>query len=162
MRGALGRLAEQGVVEVSAAGAANLYRLNHDHLSAPHILALARLRDELLSRIREVVTSWQVSAEWVALFGSAARGDMRTDSDIDVFAVSDGVGSDSWDEQAQDLAQRVRSWTGNDCRILEMTPQQVREGAASDPVLLAIAQEGLTVHGDRGYLRRARAATRAF
>lgn len=151
----------QGVVEVSSAGAANLYRLHRDHLAAPHILALAQLRDELLSRIREVVTSWQVPAAWVVLFGSAARGEMRPDGDIDVFAVSDGVGSAVWDEQAQDLAQRVRSWTGNDCRVLEMTPRQVREGAATDPVLLAIAQEGLTVQGDRGYLRRAAAAARA-
>jgi len=157
---ALGRLAEQGVVVVAPAGAANLYRLNRDHLATPHILALARLRDELLARIREVVASWQVTVEWVALFGSAARGEMRPDSDIDLFLVSEGVGSGPWDEQAHALAQRVHSWTGNDCRILEMAPQQVREGAASDPVLREIALEGLTIHGDRGYLRRARAAAR--
>ena len=157
---ALRRLVEQGVVEVTRAGAANLYRLNREHLAAPHILALAGLRDQLLSRIREVATAWQVQADLILLFGSAARGDMRTDSDIDLFVVTDGVGSSLWDEQAKDLAERVRAWTGNDCRILEMTPQQVRDGADTDPVLLAIGDEGLTVHGDRGYLRRARAAAR--
>lgn len=157
---ALRRLVEQGVVESAPAGAANLYRLNRHHLAAEHILALARLRDELLSRIRRLVTSWQVPAELVVLFGSAARGEMRPDSDIDVFVVSDGVGSSSWDEQAHDLAQRVRAWTGNDCRLLEMTPRQVREGAREDPVLLEIARDGLTIHGQPGSLRRARAAAR--
>ena len=158
---ALRRLVEQGVVESAPAGAANLYRLNRHHLATEHILALARLRDELLSRIRELVTPWQVPTELVVLFGSAARGQMRPDSDIDVFVVSDGVGSSSWNEQAHELAQRVRAWTGNDCRLLEMTPRQVREGASEDPVLLEIAQDGLTIHGEPGYLRRARAAASA-
>lgn len=157
---ALQRLVDHGIVRVSPAGNANLYELNRQHVAADPIVALSRLRDTLAERISDHVGHWQQPVDLVVLFGSAARNEMSLDSDIDLFVVSDHVGTDTWDTQAHRLAQQVRTWTGNDCRILEMTRQQVTNGAGDDPVLAEIAREGQTLHGDASLLRRARAAAK--
>ncbi len=157
---ALQRLVDHGIVHVAPAGAANLYQLNRQHLAADHIVALSRLRDTLAERISDHVEHWHRPVDLVVLFGSAARNQMSLDSDIDLFVVSDHVGTETWDTQAHQLAQQVRTWTGNDCRILEMTPQQVTDGAGDDPVLTEIARDGQTLHGDASLLRRARAAAK--
>lgn len=157
---ALQRLVDHGIVQVTPAGNAKLYQLNFEHLAAGPIVALSGLRDTLAERISEHVEHWQQPADVVVLFGSAARNQMSLDSDIDLFVVSKAVGTDAWDTQAQRLAQQVRTWTGNDGRILEMTPQQVTDGAGEDPVLTEIAREGQTLYGDASLLRRARAAAK--
>ena len=159
---ALQRLVDHGIVHVAPAGNANLYQLNRQHLAADHIVALSRLRDTLAERISDHVEHWQQPADLVVLFGSAARNQMGLDSDIDLFVVSDRVGAEAWDAQAHQLAQQVRTWTGNDCRILEMTPQQVTDGAGDDPVLAEIARDGQTLYGDASLLRRARAAAKGL
>src|SRR5512142_2569560 len=51
-RHVLARLVEQGIVRREPAGAAQMYRLNRDHLAAPAIIELAGLREELLQRLR--------------------------------------------------------------------------------------------------------------
>lgn len=155
---ALQRLVDHGIVHVAPAGNANLYQLNRQHLAAGPIVALSRLRDTLAERISDHVQDWHQPADLVTLFGSGARNQMSLDSDIDLFIVSGHVGTETWDVQAHELAQQVRNWTGNDCRILEMTPQQVADGAGNEPVLTEIARDGQTLHGEAGLLRRARAA----
>lgn len=157
---ALQRLVDHGIVDVAPAGSANLYQLNRRHLAADHIVALSRLRDTLAERISDHVDRWRQPADLVMLFGSAARNQMGLDSDIDLFIVSDHVGAEVWDTQARKLAQQVRVWTGNDCRILEMTHQQVTEGAVDDPVLTEIARDGQTLYGDVYLLRHARAVAK--
>lgn len=153
VRKAAARLVEQGLVDEHQAGQAKLYRLNPDHLATPHILALCQLREKLFANIRAQVSTWKDPPKLVALFGSGARGQMRPDSDIDLFIVSDQVGTHAWDSQTQTLARLVHRWTGNDCRVLEMTPAQVRAGLYSDPILDEIAAEGLTIVGDPSFLR---------
>lgn len=157
---ALQRLVDHGIVQVTPAGNANLYQLNWNHLAADPIVALSRLRDTLAERISDHVEHWQQPADLIVLFGSAARNQMSLDSDIDLFVVSEAVGTETWDTQVQRLAQQVRSWTGNDCRILEMTPQQVADGAGDDPLLTEIARDGQTLYGDGSLLRRALAVAR--
>src|SRR5258708_4110984 len=87
VRKALARLTSAGIVTCEPIGQAFSYRLNREHLAAPHIVALARLRAELLDRMTALFGTWSESAEYAALFGSAATGQMRLDSDIDVFVV---------------------------------------------------------------------------
>ena len=48
---------------------------------------LAHLGDALIERIRTAVATWDRAPLLVMLFGSAATGQMRVDSDIDVFVV---------------------------------------------------------------------------
>src|SRR5690606_1274747 len=102
VRKALNRLAEHGVVTARAAGRAMLYSLNRDHLLAPSIIEMAESARELANRIAAHVDGWSVEPVLVAVFGSAAGGEMRTDSDIDLLVVrSDHTDpdSDTWRSQ---------------------------------------------------------------
>lgn len=157
IRKVLVRLAAHGVVDAEPVGRAVRYRLNREHLAAEPIIALARQRDALLERIGTHLDAWRPRPPYAALFGSAARGDMRPESDIDVFLVRpEGVDDALWDERVAGLARAVTRWTGNDGRVLEMTDAEVRAGAASgDPVLASVRDEALTVLGQPTWLRRA-------
>ncbi len=151
----LSRLAKQGIVDTDQVGQTRRYRLNADHVAAPAITKLADLRGELLQRIEDHVGSWPLQPAYVAIFGSAARGQMRPDSDIDMFIVRpDTLGDEeAWDAQVAEFARLLTRWTGNDGRILQMTEREVTTGAESDPVLASVAREGLTVHGQSAWLR---------
>lgn len=157
VRNALHRLCEQGIVTRERIGPSDWYALNRAHLAAPPIVALAQLRTELLHRVTAELEAWVIAPEYAALFGSAARGDMRPDSDIDLFVVRPGdvdPDDDSWREQLAGLAHDVTAWTGNDTRVLEMSAPEVRAGLASGKqVLLDIREVGHTLHGPNAFLR---------
>jgi len=158
VRNALQRLAQQGIVGRKRVGSSDLYTLNRQHLGAPHIAALAGLKAELLHRVRAELASWSVSAEYASIFGSAARGDMRVDSDIDVFVVRPTAvpeANDTWQDQVENLAERITAWTGNDTRVLEMGVDEVGDAVARDEQVLSdIREQGLVVAGPRNYLRK--------
>lgn len=150
VRNALERLVEQGVVLRSRAGSSYLYSLNRRHLAAPHVIALATLRDELFDRWRELIAQWPVQPRVVVLFGSAARGEMRPDSDIDLLIVSDEE-HDELEEHLAGLQAETTAWVGNDTRILHVTSAQVTR---DEPALVAAADEGIIVAGNAMWLRR--------
>jgi predicted nucleotidyltransferase len=158
VRKSLQRLVEQGVVTDERVGKAVSYRLNRRHLAALHITALARLYHELLDRIRAELGRWQPPAEYVALFGSASRRDMRPDSDIDLLVVrGDDVKGDDpgWRDQLDALAESVTAWTGNDARVLELSAAEVRIGLdEGQPMYDDIRREGVSLHGRADYLKR--------
>ena len=157
VRNALSRLREQGIVDAERIGHAVTYRLNREHLAAGPVIELAHLQATFLQRVREVIAGWSVEARYAALFGSAAKGSMRPDSDIDVFLVrpSDVDPDDpSWSTQVGDLTTVVSRWTGNDARILEYSEDEVDSGLRQgDRVLGDIATDGITLHGPTRFLR---------
>ena len=152
----LGRLTEQGIVSRRPAGRANLYRLNREHLAAPYVIGLARLRDELLDRLRSEVRAWPAPPLVGALFGSAARRDHSSQSDIDILLVRpDDASDDIWDDLADSLSALVTACTGNDCRTLTFTQSQVQDRGANEPVLEDVVREGMAFHGDLQWLASA-------
>ena len=155
IRKALQRLVKQGVVWSGRVGNAFTYRLNRDHLAAEHIVGLARLQETLLRRIEDRLESWAPPPAYAAVFGSAARGSMTVDSDLDLLLIRpDGVDSGSWETQTTDLAADVTRWTGNDTRILEFTVADLGIRGRDEPVLRAVLDEGLTVAGTRAWLNK--------
>jgi len=164
VRNTLHRLSAQGIVSRERVGSSDQYRLNRAHLAAPYVEALAKLREELLRRMAGELEGWAVPPEFAALFGSAARGAMHPESDIDLLALRpDTVDADDqqWRTQLDGLASNVTAWTGNDTRILEFGAGEARRGlAAGDGVLLAARDQGIVLHGPLTYLsdlgRRAR------
>lgn len=162
IRKVLTRLTDQGVVLHDRVGRTHTYRLNTEHLAAEPIMALARLTSTFLDRLEAQLTGWGRDLEYAAVFGSAATGRMTLDSDIDVFLVrASGAGADhddepdTWAERVAELARLVTAWTGNDARVVEYTADHlVTAAAAGEPLLREVADKGLTVAGQRGWLTR--------
>lgn len=149
IRKVLQRLSKQGTVSASRAGNAFVYRLNHEHLAFGHIVALANLYGELLKRLEAALANWSVQPLYAAVFGSAARGTMTNESDIDVFFVRPDFTDTHWEEQVADLMTEVTRWTGNDARDLQFSASEISNLGADEPVLRDVSKEGLTIAGSR-------------
>jgi hypothetical protein len=151
VRLALNRLAEQGLVDTLAAPPAVLYTLNREHVAAPVALALVDLRGALLDRLREAIGSWAVPAAHASLFGSAARGDGDTDSDIDLFVVRPAtvsVEDPAWRAQLDALSHDVTRWTGNHVGISELGEDELPALAAERPPVVAdLERDAVTLAG---------------
>lgn len=167
IRKVLDRLVDQGIVSFEKVGNIGSYSLNREHMAASLIIQLIRLPQELLSRIGRELEQWDPVPSYAAVFGSAINGTMRVDSDIDLFVVSAGrIDPQGWETHRHALALKVTAWTGNDCRILHMTEEEVWNGATTERVLADIASTPHgTVVGQQGWLaavlRDARRGARA-
>jgi len=154
IRKVLLRLTRQGVVRSQRVGNAYSYRLNRQHLAADPIIQLARLPRTLLQRLEDRLNSWAFPPTYAAVFGSAARGTMTEDSDLDLLLVrADDTPIHIWDEQVADLVADVSRWTGNDTRPLEYTVSELTT-ARDEFVLRDVLEDGLTVAGRRAWLSR--------
>ena len=153
LRKALGRLSRQGIVSAQRTPAAVLYSLNRRHLAAEAILFLANLRTHLIERMATDMRQWPTPPAYAALFGSAARGDMSPESDIDTFVLRPrqvAVEDKAWRDGVDSFTAKVASWTGNDVRIFEVGVSDVN---AADPLIKAVAAEGLTLVGERSEIQ---------
>jgi predicted nucleotidyltransferase/biotin operon repressor len=153
VRKSLQRLTSQGIVVREGFGNAYLHRLNREHLGAAAVLALAAMRTALWTRIRETVAPWQIQPAHLSAFGSAARGDGDSESDIDLLVVrSTGTPEldATWLEQVEGLRERVEAWTGNRVSIIELADQELTQLMArpqDQPVLRAVLTEGIDLAG---------------
>lgn len=147
----LGRLEEQGLVVGADAAPARLYQLNRDHVAAEVAVILRDLRSRLFDLIRQDLASWQVVPVCAALFGSVARGDGDTDSDVDLLLVRpDGIADDfgPWATAVFDLAQKVRRWTGNDASMFQADTSEVADMVArSAPIVESLTQDAIDLAG---------------
>lgn len=155
IRKSVRRLVTQGSVTDMLSGRTHGYQLNREHVAAPAIIALAGLEDTLHQRIRNAIADWVEAPLYVAIFGSAARGDMSVSSDIDIVLIRpNDANDDTFQAQTSDLATRVRAWTGNDTRPLTYAQLEIVGMANSDPVLASIAAEGRPLIGEPRWFRR--------
>lgn len=147
----LAELTETGLVDRTPAGAASLFSLNREHVAASAVEALASLRQRLWSRVAEHAGGWPNPPEGVVIFGSAARGDGGTASDIDLLVIRPAnVDADDadWHANVTDLAARVTRWTGNPCEILDRSGKELRAMAAAGERLLSeIRRDGRAIVG---------------
>lgn len=124
VRKVLARLVEQGIVLADEHPHATLYVLNRDHVAAGPIVALTRLRADIVDRIAAAVTDWQPPVVHASLFGSFARGEAATASDIDVLLIRSPAAAgdiESRTVQLDRLAADIRLWTGNRAQIIAIT-----------------------------------------
>ncbi len=151
---ALHRLAEQGIVDVADAGRrAQVYTLNRDHVAAPAVEILANLRSELQLRIRTAIESWPIQPVHASIFGSAARGDGDTASDIDLFVVRPNQTDENdsgWRNQLDSLAERIYRWSGNRAGISEVSQRELtRLRREQPPITTELRSDAVTIVGRR-------------
>lgn len=143
----LGRMVEDGLVHEVPGG----FVLNREHVAAAAVVLLADLHGELVRRIRAAVERWGGDVLLVGLFGSAARRDGDTSSDIDVLVVSDADDLGGFVDQ---LSEQIRSWTGNRAQVIGMPPGELqRLRRADEPIVSSWERELLAICGDRRALR---------
>jgi predicted nucleotidyltransferase len=150
VRRCLARLVDEGIVKSTEMGRNRVHELNREHLAAPVAELLAKLRPELFGRIRAELNKWRPKPYYACVFGSAARGDGGTTSDIDLLLVhapfpgdpkppkqkriSDSlmqmfstpppvVSSEAkrWPSQIERLREKVRGWTGNPAQVVDLS-----------------------------------------
>ena len=138
-------LIQAGLVSETVAGRSSMVVLNRDHLAAGPVLALAGLRGELIRRLRERLSAWpELNGAW--LFGSVARGDADSDSDVDLLIVADDLQSHDLHERLSRLQADVRSWTGNDLQLVEHSPSSWRKLVrAKNPLVEQIRLDGIAL-----------------
>lgn len=136
----LQRLVDHGIVQRMPAGNAQLYTLNREHLLAGAVEQMAGAHAALLRRLAETIGSWELPTIHASMFGSAARGDGDTRSDIDLLIVRpadlDAEGA-AWRSQIDALAENVRRWTGNNAGIVELSEADLPRLAEQQPPILA-------------------------
>lgn len=147
----LSRLVEHGLVERQEAGRAFLFTLNREHLAAPAVDVLAGMRAELLRRIRAAVAAWEIQPANVSLFGSAARGEGDTHSDIDLFVVRPDEVSDEdshWRRQIDELTREIQRWTGNRASIAEAAASELDRLRTDDRAIVdELRSDGIVLGG---------------
>jgi predicted nucleotidyltransferase len=155
VRKAADRLVEQGIVSRRQAGQAKLYSFNRSHLAAPYVEGLTTLRSELIDRLKDQVKGWEHPPPVMFLFGSVARGEAGTKSDLDLFVVRplfNTGGRSEWQAQVAALENEATVWTGNEARVVEYGRKDL-----ADPAVRVIAREvlkdGVAIVGTRQRLR---------
>ena len=120
--GVMNGLSAVGVVEARRTPWATEYQLNRSHVSIPAMEALFRwettVRDDLLAALRQEIRS---RAPWVQaayLFGSASRGDMDADSDIDVAVLCPVRRVPSTEAMVQELSDAIHDRFGNRVEVM--------------------------------------------
>ncbi len=151
VRNAVTRLVAQGTVTVRVTGRSHAYALNRDHLLADALLKIADAKRELLSRMNQAISEWPIQPVTVKIFGSAARNEMRSDSDIDLLIVMpDLAAGDEVADWAMRLTAQITGWTGNDVRPLIYRASEVKPAS----VLNSVIEDGIDVAGDPSWLRQ--------
>ena len=146
VRRVLQRLVKEGVVLDVPGG----YLLNREHIAADAVEALALLRGEFLTRLRAEVSSWSYQPDVVGIFGSFARRDGDSASDIDIVIVGEQLCPD---EVLDDLARRVLAWTGNRAQVMALTQRDLRRlRSTGEPILSEWRRDLELVQGDASVL----------
>jgi predicted nucleotidyltransferase len=146
----LRRLVEQGLVLAEARDNAGYYLANREHLAWRALESLARLRLALRDRLSEEIATWALQPLHASMFGSAARGDGDSASDIDLLLIRpDSIETiERWDQQLDRLREDVPKWTGNHCQAFDIGLARLAEHvAAHDPLLDAWLADGLHLAG---------------
>lgn len=139
----LERLVESGIVSADRVGSSILYRANRDHLAWPAVEVLVGLRQALYDRLAEAVAGWSSRPTKAVVFGSTARGDGDTASDVDILLVqADDHPVDDIDVDS--LRADVRRWTGNHAQIVVVSDATWRRMADdADPLVASVLRDGV-------------------
>lgn len=149
------QLARAGLVRKSEAGRATMVVFNPDHLAAEGVRSLMTLRGSLINRLSSEVHGWRgLAGAW--LYGSTARGDGDSTSDIDILLVgSADIETDGWIEQTAGLRATAQDWTGNVIQIAEYTVDSFRQLVEDDnPLISAIRADGIELRSGSSRLLR--------
>ena len=144
-------LVDIGVVSRREAGSSSLVRLERENEAARVVLALARLSESTMDRLADAARHVEPAPVSLIVFGSFARGEADTESDLDILAVrSSQVAADDneWIDALGRWEVDARKIVGNPVNMMVVSFDEV-------PALLrrrsgpwqTIAREGIPLLG---------------
>jgi len=126
VRRSLARLVEQGIVQATEMGRNRVHELNREHVAAPIAELLADLRLEVWKRLRARLAAWNPRPRYACVFGSAARADGDSGSDVDVLLVHAPFPGDSDPRRYSGGVSNQLAYT-NELTTLQLTERQARK-----------------------------------
>lgn len=140
VRAVLHRLVDHGLVEHEAHGSAVSYRLNRDHVLADAVETIVQGSNRIEHSLADDVASWDPEVHALVVYGSFARRDGDSQSDIDLMLVRpDTVDPDDerWYGQRHAFAKTVERWTGNTAQIIELSAAELAQAVDDEAELIA-------------------------
>lgn len=129
IRKVLNRLVDQGVIVEERIGRSYAYRANREHVVWEAIELIAASAKRLEQRIIDEVATWDVEPLSVEMFGSVASGRADAESDVDIMVVAPQFDSSEaerkFEAQLDRLSESVQRWSGNDCNIITIEPEEL-------------------------------------
>ena len=153
--GALDELAALQIVDRREATSQHLYTVNRANRLTDALAGLFAAEEErretLMDALRSDVEGGQPrpSVEAAALFGSAARGDDRPDSDLDLLVIAEGPGDEEavWAHLVE-VKERYRREFGVKLSPVVLTLERLRERARDgDPLIDNVVEDGIKLTG---------------
>ncbi|HYH50103.1 MAG TPA: helix-turn-helix domain-containing protein [Acidimicrobiia bacterium] len=150
----LSELAAHGIVLTQLRGSGRFCRLNRSHLATDALVALVELRARLVEFLRSEVSSWEQRPLHASLFGSAARADGGTGSDLDLLVVrapgNPEADDDAWEEQLYDSGERIVAASGNRASWFVTTAGDLERAVrANEPLVAEWRRDGIHLAGQR-------------
>ncbi|HEY5222845.1 MAG TPA: nucleotidyltransferase domain-containing protein [Microbacteriaceae bacterium] len=153
---ALTSLVRVGVVTAEPSPPSIIYRANRDHVLWPVVELGLAARSRALESIRdffdenvpeEVPGASRVTA---VLYGSVARRDSTSGSDVDLFLVfPDRFDPDARADFNYRLAEHVQRVTGNEAQVFSVERSELAQRIAErDPLIANALSDGFLVFGD--------------
>jgi predicted nucleotidyltransferase len=117
----------------------------------PAVVSLLGLDKELRGRVAERVAGWHLPAVSLVVYGSVAREETTSASDLEVLVIRpDATQPDDaiWQAQVADLADRLWRWTGRRASLIDMSqPELVQSLVDEEPFLVEAARDGWLIAG---------------
>lgn len=144
-------LVDLGVLERREVPPASLFRFVPEHVASRALLALAHSTDTVLDEIGRLAGALPRPPVSVIVFGSFARREADTQSDIDVVVVRPTAvedDDDAWADSIEAWRRAVRRITGNRVEVLEVSACEAATKLGGRAQVWAdIRRDGRVVYG---------------
>jgi predicted nucleotidyltransferase len=124
--GLVAELSSLGLVDRREIGRTTMVRLARDNAAGQLVDRLGHLQSVVVDQLRLMASELDPAPLALLVFGSFARGEATSDSDIDVLAVRP---TDRWADAVATFATKARRLTGNPVQVLDYDLDELRRRA---------------------------------
>ena len=147
----LPRLVDLGIVDRREVPPSALFRYVPENVAARAITALSAVRRTVLDEVGRMAGLIEPQPASVIVFGSFARGEAGSESDLDIVVVRDGEvaeDDDRWGSATAHFRQLVKRLTGNPVEIVETDTSQISGLLRTrKPLWRDVRRDGVVVFG---------------
>jgi len=143
------RASERGLILVEQGGRSRMCRFNREHLAADAVIELVTIRERIFRAIEEEISLWKIQPLHASLFGSVARGEGNTQSDLDLLLVRPKSESEeTWEEQKYTSGSRLKAKIGNPVSWFDISVAELKAAVrASEPILSEWKKDSIHLAG---------------